>query len=112
MQNIYLPMVILKVVDGKHWQIMIVENSIGLNQEIAFVSEHSETLVELDIEYKNLANQSGIKNYYRVPAVGTHPSFISGLGDLILETFEGQQKVFSELDPKLCNREHLLCPLV
>ena len=78
---------------------------------IAFVSEHSETLVELDIEYKELADQSGIKSYYRVPAVGTHPSFIRGLGDLILKSFEGQQKVCSELDPKLCSREHLLCPL-
>ena len=79
---------------------------------VAFVSEHSETLVELDIEYKELANQSGIKSYYRVPAVGTHPSFITGLGDLVLKSFEGQQKVCSELDPKLCSREHLLCPLV
>ena len=30
---------------------------------IAFVSEHSETLVELDIEYKELADKNGCKNY-------------------------------------------------
>ena len=36
---------------------------------IAFVSEHSETLVELDIEYKELADKNGCKNYTRVPAL-------------------------------------------
>ncbi len=50
---------------------------------IAFVSEHSETLVELDIEYKELANELGVESYDRVPAIGTHPMFVSGLGDLV-----------------------------
>ena len=47
---------------------------------VAFVSEHSETLVELDIEYRKLADRAwraGI--YVRVPTVGTHPAFIAGL---------------------------------
>ena len=79
---------------------------------IAFVSEHSETLVELDIEYKDLANQAGVKSYYRVPAVSTHSSFISGLGDLVLQSFERQQEVCSEVGTKLCNREHSFCPLI
>lgn len=50
---------------------------------IAFVSEHSETLVELDIEYKHLADQHGVKAYVRVPAVGTHATFIAGLGQMV-----------------------------
>ena len=50
---------------------------------LAFVSEHSETLVELDIEYKAVAKRAGVKNYIRVPAVGTHPDFINGLADLV-----------------------------
>ena len=37
---------------------------------IAFVSEHSETLVELDIEYKELADKNGCENYTRIPALG------------------------------------------
>ena len=41
---------------------------------IAFVSEHSETLVELDIEYRHLAEQSGVPHYVRVPTVGTAPA--------------------------------------
>ena len=46
---------------------------------VAFVSEHSETLVELDIEYRKLATEHGAGIYIRVPVVGTHPAFIAGL---------------------------------
>lgn len=53
---------------------------------IAFVSEHSETLVELDIEYAKLAADSGVPHYLRVPAVGTHPAFIGGLATLVRDT--------------------------
>ncbi len=49
---------------------------------ISFVSEHSETLVELDIDFNKLAQESGIKNYIRIPALGTHPLFIKALADL------------------------------
>lgn len=50
---------------------------------LSFVSEHSETLVELDIEYRHLAEQAGVTTYVRVPTVGTHPAFIRGLADLV-----------------------------
>ena len=47
---------------------------------VAFVSEHSETLVELDIEYRQLADRAWrAGTYIRVPAVGTDPAFIAGL---------------------------------
>src|SRR5262249_21133141 len=45
---------------------------------IAFVSEHSETLVELDIDYRHLAERSGVPDYVRIPTVGTTPAFIAG----------------------------------
>ena len=50
---------------------------------LSFVSEHSETLVELDIEYRHLAAREGVPDYVRVPAVGTHPLFIEGLARLV-----------------------------
>jgi ferrochelatase len=50
---------------------------------LSFVSEHSETLVELDIDYKRLATQAGVPAYIRVPTVGTHPKFIEGLARLV-----------------------------
>lgn len=50
---------------------------------VAFVSEHSETLVELDIEYAELAHHNGAADYLRVPTVGTQPAFIAGLAGLV-----------------------------
>lgn len=50
---------------------------------VAFVSEHSETLVELDIEYAELAKNSGVPAYYRIPTVYCHPAFINGLAGLV-----------------------------
>jgi ferrochelatase len=50
---------------------------------LSFVSEHSETLVELDIEYRHLAEKVGVPVYVRVPTVGTHPLFIAGLARLV-----------------------------
>jgi ferrochelatase len=50
---------------------------------LSFVSEHSETLVELDIDYRHLAREAGVPTYIRVPTVGTHPLFIHGLANLV-----------------------------
>lgn len=50
---------------------------------IAFVSEHSETLVELDIEYRHRAGKLGVPGWVRVPAAGTAPAFIKGLAELV-----------------------------
>jgi ferrochelatase len=46
---------------------------------ISFVSEHAETLVELDMDYRRLAEESGVPLYRRVPTVGTDPRFIAAL---------------------------------
>jgi ferrochelatase len=55
---------------------------------IAFVSEHSETLVELDIEYRELAIHQGVPFYIRVPALGTDANFIAALTDLTRASLE------------------------
>ncbi|KAK8509236.1 hypothetical protein V6N13_062289 [Hibiscus sabdariffa] len=52
---------------------------------ISFVSEHIETLEEIDMEYKHLALKSGIENWGRVPALGCTSSFITDLADAIVE---------------------------
>jgi len=52
---------------------------------VAFVSEHSETLVELDIEYRKLAEENGSKDYIRVPAVTVNSDFINSLKSSILQ---------------------------
>jgi ferrochelatase len=50
---------------------------------ISFVSEHSETLVELDLDYRDLAEASGVPAYYRVATVGVEPAFIGALAALV-----------------------------
>lgn len=50
---------------------------------ISFVSEHSETLVELDLDYQEIASECGVPGYYRVPVVGIAPAFIAGLASLV-----------------------------
>jgi len=50
---------------------------------ISFVSEHSETLVELDKIYKDKACAEGCPSYHRVETVQTHPLFIKGLANLV-----------------------------
>lgn len=55
---------------------------------IAFVSEHSETLVELDIDYAHLARDAGVPDYRRVPTASVRPEFIAGLAGLVLESLE------------------------
>jgi len=52
---------------------------------LAFVSEHLETLVELDKEYGHIAADQGIPFYGRVPTVSTHPAFIQELRSLVLQ---------------------------
>jgi ferrochelatase len=50
---------------------------------VAFVSEHSETLVEIEIEYREKAHAAGVPAFVRVPTAMTHPSFVAGLADLV-----------------------------
>lgn len=52
---------------------------------ISFVSEHIETLEEIDMEFKEIALEAGIKHWERVPAFDSHPIFINALSDIIIE---------------------------
>jgi ferrochelatase len=55
----------------------------------AFVSEHVETLVELDMEYRNKAATLKIPYYGRAATAGTHPAFIAGLASLVQDRVAG-----------------------
>jgi protoporphyrin/coproporphyrin ferrochelatase len=82
------------------------KNKIIIVVPVAFVSEHSETLVELDIEYKKLAEENGSKNYVRVPAVTVHQDFINSLKSNILQS--GTNKKFTS--SIVCPRKFTKCP--
>jgi len=73
---------------------------------VAFVSEHSETLVELDIEYKKLAEKNGCSFYKRVPALGVEENFIEGLTQLVLQK-ETKNEFVSSI---MCPDKYKKCP--
>lgn len=50
---------------------------------ISFVSEHVETMVELDRDYRSLAASFGVPAFYRVATAGTDPRFIAALATLV-----------------------------
>lgn len=64
---------------------------------ISFVSEHIETLQEIDMEYREIAEEAGIHNFQRVPALNTHPVFIDSLSTLVTEALEAPSCKFSEV---------------
>ncbi len=75
---------------------------------VAFVSEHSETLVELDIEYAELAQHNGAASYIRVPTVGSEPDFIAGLAGLVRgAAFDGSTRCGT--GPRPCGNDWRRC---
>ncbi len=78
---------------------------------ISFVSEHSETLVELDIEYRDLAQTYGMTKYYRVPALAIEPLFIQALAELCKKTSEHYDKfaTCSSEGKRICPKQ-MDCP--
>ena len=84
---------------------------------IAFVSEHSETLVELDIEYRELAISLGVPAYYRVATAYITPQFIGGLKRLVKKALEAIKEadssetlyIFSGAGCKICTSTGSQC---
>lgn len=77
---------------------------------LAFVSEHSETLVELDIEYKRLADQSRVPGYFRAPTVSVGAAFISGLAGVVRRALEDGRPLCSHSGERLCPHTARRCP--
>jgi len=64
---------------------------------ISFVSEHIETLQEIDLEYREIAEEAGISNFKRVPAPNTHPEFIDALYNLTTEALDKNPLRFDQV---------------
>ena len=64
---------------------------------ISFVSEHIETLQEIDMEYREVAEKAGITNFQRVPALNVHPGFIESLAHLVTESLDKTPITFAEV---------------
>ncbi|KAF9614040.1 hypothetical protein IFM89_014840 [Coptis chinensis] len=78
----------------------VVKNMLAV--PVSCVSERIETLEETDMEYKELALESGIENWGRVPALGCTSSFISDLADAVIEALP---KILPKIQPKRACRD-------
>jgi len=76
---------------------------------IAFVSEHSETLVELDVEYREEADKLGIPGYFRVPAQNSDVAFIAAMANLVQHTRASGRELCSFAGPRQCPKQHGDC---
>ena len=65
---------------------------------ISFVSEHIETLEEIDMEYRELAEESGVRRWGRVPALDTNQTFIDDLADAVVESLESTREAYDPLN--------------
>jgi ferrochelatase len=78
---------------------------------VAFVSEHVETLVEMDDEYAALAKQSGVPTYVRVPTLSARAGFIEALAVLVRRHLEVSPEGLSGADlSRLCPARFGRCP--
>lgn len=66
---------------------------------ISFVSEHIETLQEIDIEYRELAEEAGVENFQRVPALNTDSTFIQALTNCVDHALNSPNRGFAEVTP-------------
>lgn len=77
---------------------------------IAFVSEHIETLVELDIDYAEKAKALGLPYYLRAPALGAASGFIDVLADLVERAAASPGGVRSASGQRICPVAFAQCP--
>ena len=63
---------------------------------ISFVSEHIETLEEIDMEYREIAEEAGVETFARVPTPDTNPTFIQALADLVIQALNDRPILFSD----------------
>ena len=64
---------------------------------LSFVSEHIETLQEIDMEYREVAEEAGIERFSRVPALNTHPVFINDLANLVINALNAPEVKFADV---------------
>lgn len=66
---------IQQLADAGHQSLLVVP--------ISFVSDHIETLEEIDIQYRDLAADCGFLHFRRAPSLNDHDDFLVALADLV-----------------------------
>lgn len=77
----------------------------------AFTQEHVETLVEIDIEYREVAHELEVPGFYKVPTVGTHPAFINGLAAMVQSRVDGGPAIAPDTNVRICEQQFCRCAM-
>jgi ferrochelatase len=77
---------------------------------IAFVSEHTETLVELDVDYKEMAHRQGVPGYFRVATQQLDATFIASIADLVRFVRDKGVGLHAACDMQACRAANRRCP--
>ena len=77
---------------------------------IAFVSDHIETLVELDIENAELAHEKGVPGYFRAAVPNADETFIAALAALARRAVAQGDGLCSHRGGRACDVSHADCP--
>ena len=77
---------------------------------LAFVSEHVETLVELDMDYRELAAEQGVPAYERVRTVNEDAEFIEGLAKMVRRAIDGEMRICCGYTGRVCRADRSRCP--
>ncbi len=78
---------------------------------VAFVSEHAETLVELDMDYRRLAEAHHVPAYIRVPALGTDAAFVDCLAELVRTARASGAPVCAAIGGRKCPDSLVKCAI-
>jgi ferrochelatase len=77
---------------------------------IAFVSDHIETLVELDVDYREEAEKLHLPGYFRAPAPNDDPAFIKALAGVAQRALDAPAALCSHRPARACAPTHADCP--
>jgi ferrochelatase len=73
-------------------------NSLGAKRKkqlllvpVSFVSDHIETLFELDVEYRRIADKANIENYVVMQGLNDSKTFVAALKDLVVQSIQINQ---------------------
>ncbi len=58
---------------------------------VSFVSDHIETLHEIDVEYREHAEKKGIRHFGRTPSLNDHDDFLRAMADLVRQHMESNR---------------------
>ena len=76
----------------------------------AFTQEHVETLVEIDIEYREMAEEMGLHAFYKVDTVGSEALFIEGLATVVEKARSREARLAPDTGARLCDQKWRRCP--